>query len=131
MGEQLGPFLRELRERLGLTLREVESMTDGLISNAYLSQLENGQRTGPNPRILVALAAVYGVPATLLFEKAEYIGEPPRSSIDVAFEQVRADPTFQFGTRFQGDLDQESKRVIIELYEQATKKTLLPRDPPV
>lgn len=125
---ELSAYLRELRLGSGLTLRAVEEATGGVVSNAYLSQLEQGQRKSPNPRFLIALARAYGVPSAVLFEKAGYVDEPTRSEIDTAFEQVRADPKFQFGTRFKGDLDEESKRVIINLYEQATGKRLLDED---
>lgn len=96
------------------------------MSNVYLSQLENGRRSDPNPRMLVALARVYGRPVRELFEAAGYVDAPQPSDIDVAFEQVVADRSFQFGTRFKGELDQASKRAIVELYQRATKKKLLP-----
>jgi transcriptional regulator with XRE-family HTH domain len=124
----LAATLRELRRRSRLTLRAVEQATGGAVSNVYLSQLENEQRTDPNPRVLVALARVYGVTSTLLFERAGYLTEPDISELDVAFRQVLADPTFQFGTRFQGDLDSEAKRFVIELYQRATGKKLLVDD---
>ena len=37
-----------------------------------------------------------------------------------------ADPEFQFGTRFkESELDQPSKRTIVDLYQRATGKKLL------
>ncbi|HXH22948.1 MAG TPA: helix-turn-helix transcriptional regulator [Dehalococcoidia bacterium] len=122
---QLAQLLTDLRTRAGLSLREVEQRTGGVVSNVYLSQLEHGRRTEPNPRILVALARVYGRPVGELFEAAGYVDAPSATEVDVAFEQVIADPKFQFGTRFKGELDQASKRAIIELYESATNKRLL------
>ena len=107
-----------------MSLRQVQERTGKVVSNVYLSQLENGTRKDPNPRVLVALAAVYGVPSRLLFEAAGYVAAPA-SAVEVAYQQVLADSAFQFGTRFKGQLDDESKRVIIELYEQATGKKLL------
>ena len=121
----LAQFLRQLRREQGLSLRQVQDQTDKAVSNVYLSQLETGRRGDPNPRVLVALAKVYGVPSRLLFEKAGYVVESAASSVEVAFQQVMTDSTFQFGTRFHGELDDESKRVIIELYERATGKRLL------
>ena len=122
--QTLGEFLRALRGDRW-SLREIERRTDGVVSNAYLSQLEQGMRLEPGPKDLPALANVYEVPVQLLFEKAGYTDSPPLSEIDVAFRQIVADPTFQFGTRFKGELNEDSKRVIIELYEKATGKTLL------
>jgi len=51
-----------------MTLRDVEEMVK--ISNAYLSQVENGQRGVPTMRILSKLARAYGVSVTVLAEKA-------------------------------------------------------------
>ena len=123
--QKLGEFLRELRVAKQMSLRDVEKATDGVVSNAYLSQMERGKRLEPVPRYLAALARVYGVPVQIMFEKAGYADEPTPSEIDIAFDQVLADKQFQFGTRLPGDLDERSKRVIIELYERVTKKKLL------
>ena len=122
----LDTVLRELRDQAGLTLRAVEQQTGGAISNVYLSQLETGKRTDPNPRILVALAALYHVPSRDLLEAAGYLDPPAPSAVDTAFKQVLADQQFHFGTRFRGELDERSKRAIIELYERATGKLILP-----
>jgi hypothetical protein len=78
--------------------------------------------------MLVALARVYEVGVGELFEKAGYVDEPAPSDVDVAFQQVLADRTFKFGTRFKGELSQEAKRVMIALYERATDKKLLSGD---
>jgi transcriptional regulator with XRE-family HTH domain len=67
----LGSYLKEVRKKSGLSLREVEEATD--ISNAYLSQLENGRVTQPSPHILHAVAAVYRVPYETLMERAGYL----------------------------------------------------------
>lgn len=123
--QALGQYLRELRGDRRLSLRDVERATGGVVSNAYLSQLEQGKRLEPGPKYLAALARVYDVPVQLLFEKAGYADAPTPSDVDVAFEQVRADSEFKFGTRLAGELDESAKRVIIELYERVTNKTLL------
>jgi transcriptional regulator with XRE-family HTH domain len=67
----LGEELRRIRELRGLTLREVESITD--ISNPYLSQLETGKIEKPSPNYLYKLAEAYQVPYGLLMEKAGYV----------------------------------------------------------
>ena len=59
MGKSFGEFLRALRESRKLTLRQVEER--GHVSNAYLSQIERGERGIPNLKILNKLAEVYGV----------------------------------------------------------------------
>ena len=63
----LAQLLADLRHKSGLSLRQVEKASD-VVSNVYLSQLELGRRSDPNPRFLVALAHVYNVPVKRLFE---------------------------------------------------------------
>jgi transcriptional regulator with XRE-family HTH domain len=67
----LGSYLKEVRKKSDLALRDVEDATD--ISNAYLSQLENGRVTKPSPHILHALATLYRVPYETLMERAGYV----------------------------------------------------------
>lgn len=71
-GELLGNYLKSLREGR-FTLRDVEDATGKEVSNAYLSQLENGKISKPSPNILHALAEVYGVSYSSLMERAGYI----------------------------------------------------------
>ena len=80
----LGPYLASLRAKKKLTLREVEEATDKEVSNAYLSQLENGRIAKPSPHVLYALAAVYGEPYEVLMGRAGYFrkGDQARSSDD-------------------------------------------------
>jgi transcriptional regulator with XRE-family HTH domain len=70
---QLGIFLADLRTAKGLSLREVEEATDRGVSNAYLSQLENGKIRKPSPNVLHRLAQTYAVPYEALMEKAGYL----------------------------------------------------------
>jgi transcriptional regulator with XRE-family HTH domain len=62
-----------LRTAKGLSLRQVEEATDKAVSNAYLSQLENGKIKKPSPNVLHSLAEVYAVPYEALMEKAGYL----------------------------------------------------------
>lgn len=64
--------LRERRQKLGLSLRDVEEITAGAVSNAYLSQIETGKIK--NPSILIArhLSAAYAVPLDTV---AEWLGQ--------------------------------------------------------
>ena len=57
--EQFGEYLKAARLRKGLTLRAVESKID--ISNAYLSQLEQGKIKQPSPVVLHNLCELYEV----------------------------------------------------------------------
>ncbi len=69
----LGEYLASLRLSKRMSLREVEDATEKAVSNAYLSQLENGRIGKPSPNILHALATTYGVPYESLMQKAGYI----------------------------------------------------------
>ena len=70
---ELGALLADLRTAKGLSLREVEAATGRAVSNAYLSQLENGRIKKPSPNVLHQLAEVYAVPYESLMERAGYL----------------------------------------------------------
>lgn len=67
----LGYLLKEARELLKFTLRDVENATD--ISNAYLSQLENDKIKSPSANYLYKLAHVYRLPFEELLNRAGVI----------------------------------------------------------
>lgn len=69
----LGTYLHTIRKTKRLSLREVEEATGNDISNAYLSQLENGKIVKPSPHILYSLSEVYGISYDGLMERAGYI----------------------------------------------------------
>lgn len=73
---ELGAVLSDLRRAKGLSLRQVEEGTGKAVSNAYLSQLENGRIRKPSPNVLHSLAEVYSVPYETLMEKAGYLLPP-------------------------------------------------------
>jgi transcriptional regulator with XRE-family HTH domain len=70
---ELGALLADLRTAKGFSLREVEEATGKAVSNAYLSQLENGKIQRPSPNVLHSLSGVYAVPYEALMEKAGYL----------------------------------------------------------
>ena len=70
---ELGGLLGDLRKAKGLSLRQVEEATDKAVSNAYLSQFENGKIKKPSPNVLHSLSEVYAVPYEALMEKAGYL----------------------------------------------------------
>lgn len=74
----LGQYLASIRDDRGITLREVEKQTNKVVSNAYLSQIENDQIKKPNPNILNALAELYEIPYEDLMERAGFV-VPTRS----------------------------------------------------
>lgn len=74
----LGHYLASIREDRDLSQRDVEKATEKVVSNAYLSQIENGLIKKPNPNILHALAELYAISYEDLMERAGYI-VPTRS----------------------------------------------------
>lgn len=68
--EELGRYLKQLREIKGLSLREVDKLSD--ISYTHLNMIENGKRN-VTPALLRNLAQLYNVDYLDLYEKAGYI----------------------------------------------------------
>lgn len=130
--EKFGPYMRKLRKQKGLTLKEVEKAAR--VSNSFLSQVERGVRNPPKPDILNRLARAYSVPAQNLMEAAGYIKSNPnemreRERVELAYQHVITDPNYSQGTRMKGQtLSLEAKRFIVEIYERATKRSLLKGD---
>ena len=79
---ELGTLLGDLRTAKGLSLREVEEASGKGVSNAYLSQLENGKIRKPSPNVLYSLADVYAVPYEALMEKAGYLLPSASGKVD-------------------------------------------------
>jgi transcriptional regulator with XRE-family HTH domain len=78
VGLTLGKYLLSIREDRHLSQRDVERATNKVVSNAYLSQIENDQIKKPSPIILNALADTYNVAYENLMERAGYV--PPTRS---------------------------------------------------
>jgi len=64
----LGEKLKAAREKLNLTLRDVDKATG--ISSAYISQLENDHVKNPSASILYNLAEAYSLPMNDLLRAA-------------------------------------------------------------
>lgn len=85
----LGKKLKEARERMPLTLRQVEEVTG--ISNAYLSQLENEKIKKPSANILYKLSTLYKISlnsllaAAGIIEKAEELTGKSKTTSEIAF----------------------------------------------
>jgi transcriptional regulator with XRE-family HTH domain len=67
----LGSLIRELREAEKMSLREMEEKSK--ISNAYISQVENGQIKRPSPNFLHKMSEVLDYPYELLMERAGHV----------------------------------------------------------
>jgi transcriptional regulator with XRE-family HTH domain len=69
--KSLGQKLRERRDALGLSLREVEKLTG--ISNAHLSQIETGKIERPEVSLLFQLAEAYDLDFVELMNQAGHL----------------------------------------------------------
>ncbi|WP_341828388.1 helix-turn-helix transcriptional regulator [Trueperella pyogenes] len=65
--ENIGRRIKDMRERRGLSARELTRRLDGVISQAGLSRIENGVKK-PDMAELLALAWVLGVAASEIIE---------------------------------------------------------------
>ena len=68
--KELGEYLKKSRNIKGLSLREVNKLTD--ISYSHLNMIENGKRN-VTPALLKNLATLYNLDYIDLYEKAGYI----------------------------------------------------------
>jgi transcriptional regulator with XRE-family HTH domain len=83
---KLGTLLAASRKRKNLSLRAVEKETG--ISNAYLSQLENGDVQEPSPIMLAKLADLYETPYSTMLEYAGY--RVPKSAMSSSSQSFAA-----------------------------------------
>jgi len=127
-----GDYLRSLREGQKLSLREAATKTG--VSVSYITQIENGRRKAPGPEILKKLALAYNVPVRDLLKAAGYMDDPKEAKsvlsdeeeIERAFHYAISDPRYQSGMRVTGPITTDVKRFVVEMYEKATGKKLLP-----
>jgi len=68
---EFGEYLRAVRERKGFSIRQLASLAG--VSNAYLSQIETGQRGIPSPDIIKKLAKPLGLKYEDLLAAAGYL----------------------------------------------------------
>ena len=104
-GENLGVWLKARRETLGFTLRDVERVTGGKVSNAYLSQIENGHVESPSAITLHRLAAAYGLDFGETLERAGDSSPPPPPIICPVCGQARPSPKETGDTPESGHAD--------------------------
>ena len=104
MANEFGIYLKKLREDRKLTLRDVEEKAK--ISNAYLSQVEQGKKGIPTIKILSRLAEAYGVPVTDMMDKAE------KSSKHEKIDSTITNPSSDFVARGYEKLPEEKKMAL-------------------
>jgi transcriptional regulator with XRE-family HTH domain len=130
--ESFQEYITRLRSEGELSYRDAAAKAE--ISAAYLLQIEKGKRDIPSPHILKKLALVYGVPVKEMMRMAGYLDDPSerktalseQEEIDLAFNFVLNDPRYKWGARCKGPITLDVKRFVVEMYEQATGKKLLP-----
>lgn len=81
-GLTLGEYLSSIRNDRKMTLREVEEKTNKEISNAYLSQIENGKIKKPSPNILHTLSELYQINFEKLMTIAGHVVAQTQTSDD-------------------------------------------------
>jgi HTH-type transcriptional regulator, competence development regulator len=121
-----GEYIKDLRLRNGMTLRQVEEITE--VSNPYISLMERGIRPPPHPSILKKLAKAYNVTINEMMEMAGYLSEPPLSEedrINWAYNTLMNDPEYKFGARYAPEQTLDFKRFVVDMYEKSTGKKLL------
>ena len=107
IGMSLGKKLKEARERLPMTLRQVEEATG--ISNAYLSQLENDKIQKPSANILYKLSTHYGVNLNSLLAAAGIITTSDKTTEASQEDQVLSNIAF-----YAENLSNEERNQVLE-----------------
>src|SRR5687768_10526852 len=97
---QFGKYLRALRERKRLTLRDVQA--EAGISTGYLSLVEAGERNPPAAEFLRKLARLYQVNPVEMLRRGGRFDEESAQDLEVdelrrAYDFVIRDPRFQSG----------------------------------
>lgn len=75
MPKDIGPLLRYLREEKGLSVRGLAAAAR--VDSTWLSRVERGVHSKPDPRALHRMAQVLGVETLQLFMAADYAGGMP------------------------------------------------------
>ena len=109
----VGAFLKDVRHARGLSLRDVEKVTAGGVSNGYLSQLESGTIANPSATMLHKLAQAYSLDYETLLSRGG-IAAPTEATasaatgaaIDVSDAEQRRDVF--------GDLTPEEERQLLQ-----------------
>ncbi len=114
MKNQFGEFLRNLRTSRGMTLRDVEERAK--VSNAYLSQVERGERGTPNLKVLKRLAEAYGISASKLVEEAEKVLD----KIPISKESPPAN--VEFVSRGYEKLSAENRKALTDYLQHLVEK---------
>jgi len=105
---KFGQYLRRLRKKKNLSLRQLSDLTG--ISDSYLSLIEKGKRGVPRPEYLRRLAEALGVSYDDMLAKAGY-REPERREIPLedALQELLNSDYVVFDGLPMGEIDEEVK----------------------
>jgi transcriptional regulator with XRE-family HTH domain len=110
----VGAFLKDVRKARGLSLRDVEKVTGGGVSNGYLSQLESGSIASPSAAMLHKLAQAYSLDyETLLSHGGLATGSEATASASGARNATDASGAESRRDVF-GDLTAEEERQLLQ-----------------
>jgi transcriptional regulator with XRE-family HTH domain len=88
ISESIGEALRRARKRRGLTLHEVDRISQGRFKPSSVGSYERGTRTISAP-LLVELSALYGVAPDRLLSEALAASETEAAAADVVIDLTR------------------------------------------
>ncbi len=106
--KNLSEVLKSLRSAKDLSLCQVEKKAG--VSNAYLSQLENGKIKEPSPHILHKLADVYNTSYNDLMKLAGYIKKQEGENVS---KKIMSDVAF----KAMSELEDDEKEAVLEYIE--------------
>jgi transcriptional regulator with XRE-family HTH domain len=115
--QALGAFIRQQRQRAGLSLRQLAELTS--LSNPYLSQVERGLHE-PSVRVLKAISDALNLSAETLLAEAGLIDAMAGGSSDAAPAAPDAVPSAAPSTedaiRADQRLSDDQKAALIAVY---------------
>jgi transcriptional regulator with XRE-family HTH domain len=112
--QALGAFIRQQRQRAGLSLRQLAELTS--LSNPYLSQVERGLHE-PSVRVLKAISDALNVSAETLLAEAGLIDAMAGGSPDTTPDaQPQAAPSTEDAIRADQRLSDDQKAALIAVY---------------
>ena len=111
--QALGAFIRQQRQRAGLSLRQLAELTS--LSNPYLSQVERGLHQ-PSVRVLRLLADALNVSAETLLAQAGLFDSGPDPAGAESDGPPQSVESVESVIRADSRLDDEQKAALLAVY---------------
>lgn len=112
ISKEFGAYIKEIRDRNGYSLKEVEEMTK--ISASYINRIEKGERNAPSYPIIEKLAQAYNVPVHDLLKSAGLNVESKAKNLN-SFSQLIFTNNFTLNGRI---VSAEEKELILKLIDK-------------